>query len=274
MSRSAEKMLELLGLVGEGHRSLHALSEASQMPKSTVHRLLRVLISSGFVRPSANEFQLGYRLLELGELARMDLRLPAQAWEKMKRLSEETSETVHLGELDGSHIIYLEKVDGTRGLQMASRVGLRSPAQCTAMGKVLLAYLEEDVAKSKLLDLPPRTPHTLTTKAQIMNELASVREHGYAFDREENEIGIRCVAAPIWDHTGHVIAAISLSGATQFVNEHRQAALAPAVVECAAEISQELGGRRFATIELGDGKGATSERRRPSMPKSDVDQST
>lgn len=272
MSRSAEKMLELLSLVGEGHRTLQALSTASQMPKSTVHRLLRVLTSSGFVRPKANEFQLGFRLLELGELARMDLRLPVQAWEKMKRLSDETNETVHLGELDGSHIIYLEKVDGTRGLQMASRVGLRSPAQCTAMGKALLAYLEEQDAESRLLDLPPRTPHTLSTKSQIMTELASVRERGYAFDREENEIGIRCVAAPIWDHTGHVIAAISLSGATQFVNEERQAALVPAVVDCAAEISQELGGRRFTSIDGKNGKGAPSDRREPVGRMPDVEE--
>lgn len=272
MSRSAEKMLELLNLVGEGHRNLHALATASQMPKSTVHRLLRVLVSSGFVRTNANEFQLGYRLLELGELARMDLRLPAQAWEKMKRLSQETNETVHLGELDGSHIIYLEKVDGNRGLQMASRVGLRSPAQCTAMGKALLAYLEEEDAASRLLDIPPRTPHTLTTKAQIMTELASIRENGYAFDREENEIGIRCVAAPIWDHTGRVVAAISLSGATQFVTEQRQAALVPAVVECAAEVSQELGGRRFALLGSKDGTNGTPEGQGVVRRAPDVDQ--
>lgn len=245
MSRSAEKMLDLLGLVGQGHRNLHALSEASQMPKSTVHRLLQVLVSRGLVRSSADGFQLGYRLLELGELARMDLRVASRALQQMKRLSEETNETVHLGELDGSYIVYLEKVDGTRGLQMASHVGLRSPAQCTAMGKVLLAHLEPSVAESRLLELAPRTPNTLTERVALMRELTHVKERGYALDREENEIGIRCVSAPIWDHTGHVVAAISLSGATQFISEERQAALVPAVMNCAAEISQEIGGGRF-----------------------------
>jgi len=256
MSRSAEKMLDLLTLVGEGHRSLNALSAASEMPKSTVHRLLQVLVSRSYLRVNAGEFRLGYRLLELGELARMGLRLSAQARQKMKNLSEETNETVHLGELDGSDIVYLEKVDGMRGLQMASHVGLRSPAQCTAMGKVLLAYLDGTAAEARLLELPARTPNTLTTRSAIMDELARVRSRGYALDREENEIGIRCVAAPIWDHTGRVVAAISLSGATQFISEARQAQLVPSVMDCAAGISQELGGGRFAARGNGNGRAA------------------
>lgn len=247
MSRSAQKALDLLELVAEGHVSLNGLSDESGMPKSTVHRLVQVLVDRGFLRAENRSYRLGYRILELGEIAKGGLRLSSEAFPHMKELSVRTGDTVHLGALDGSNVVYLEKIDGSRGLQMASHVGLRSPAQCTAMGKVLLAGLAMEDAEGRLLDLPPRTPNTIVGRAAILRELASVRVDGFALDREENEIGIRCIASPIWDRTGSVVAAVSVSVPTQFFSEDRQRELVPEVTSCAGAISKELGGGRFAS---------------------------
>lgn len=256
MSRTTEKTLTLLELVADGSRTLGELAERSGMPKSTVHRLAKSLLEGGYLRHDGRDYLLGYKLLELGERVKRELRLPHVARDAMVRLSEETSETVHLGELDGSHVVYLEKVDGSRGLQMASYVGLRSPAQTTAMGKVLLAALPPEEARGRLLRLEPRTPHSITEPDAILAELEQVRARGYAFDREENEIGIRCLAAPVVDAAGDVIAAVSVSGATQFVTKERQRALVPVVQACADGISARLGASR-------NGRGpATGPRRR------------
>ncbi len=244
MSRSSEKTLAILELVADGARTLNDLAERSSMPKSTVHRLAKSLLEGGYLRHDGHDYLLGYKLLDLGERVKRELRLPHVARDAMMRLSEETSETVHLGELDGSHVVYLEKVDGGRGLRMASYVGLRSPAQTTAMGKVLLAALPPREARGRLLRLEPRTHYSITDPDAILAELDDVRAQGYAFDREENEIGIRCLAAPVVDAADAVVAAVSLSGATQFITAERQRDLVPTLRACADRISHGLGAAR------------------------------
>ena len=114
----------------------------------------------------------------------------------MRKLASDTQETVHLGILDASHVVYIAKMEGRRGLQMASHVGLQSPAQTTAMGKVLLASLPRRNGARRYMNLAPATPHSITDREAFVRELTEVRAQGYAFDREENEVGIRCVAAP------------------------------------------------------------------------------
>ncbi len=242
MSRSMDKSLDLLGLVGEGAQTLTELATGSGLPKSTVHRLAAVLVDHGFLRVAGHRYHLGYRLMELGELAKRQVRLPALARRHMEATASATFETLHLGELVGTDIVYLEKIEGARGLQMRSRIGLASHAATTAMGKAIIAFQPETRWGEYFRDDPPRTPHTITSPAGFAAELAATRARGFAFDREENELGICCVAAPIWDAAGQPVAAVSISGAVVYIPPERLEALAQEVVACAAAISHELGG--------------------------------
>jgi DNA-binding IclR family transcriptional regulator len=242
MSRSMEKSLGLLTHVANGARSLAEISTVSGLPKSTAHRLVGVLVEHGYLRVEHHRFFLGYRLLALGELAREQVRLPALARPHMEAASASTQETIHLGELVGPDVIYLEKVEGGRGLQMKSRVGLTSRAATTAMGKVLIASLPEEDWAPFFRQAEPRTPHTIDTLAGFHAELMAVRRHGFAFDREENEVGICCVAAAIRDAAGRAVAAVSLSGAVIFLPPERLEAMAVVIAACAEAISREIGG--------------------------------
>ena len=248
MGTSLDKAFALVDLVASGKTTLSELAEAGGMPRSTAHRLLGDLVERRVLTRSGRAYHLGIRLLQLGEEVRRQLRLPVLADGPMRKLAAETHETVHLGILDASHVVYIAKVEGRRGLQMASHVGLQSPAQTTAMGKVLLASLPPGEWERRYMKLAPATAHSITDRAAFLRELGEVRAQGFAFDREENEVGIRCVAAPVIDARENVVAAISLSGASVFVTEERQRSLVPAVIACARSISAELG----ATFEGGD----------------------
>lgn len=241
-----EKALALLELVAGGCTSLNDLAKASRMPKSTTYRLASALVRHGYLRYGSSQYQLGYRLLELGEITKQQIHIPTVAKPYMEEISHATSEAVHLGELVDSNIVYLEKVDSKRGLQMMSRVGLKSPAQTTAMGKAIIAQLPREEWHMHFHDLPPKTANTITQVEGFLEELETVRKMGFAFDREENEMGICCVAAPIWNATGQVIAAVSLSGAVVYLPKERLDELAAEVVRCAKAISRELGGQHFA----------------------------
>jgi DNA-binding IclR family transcriptional regulator len=244
MSRSMEKALQLLDHVAEEGRSLGELAASTGLPKSTVHRLASVLVDQGFLRTVQNRYVLGHRLMELGERARDQVHLPALAREHMLATSAATGETLHLGELIGTDIIYLEKVEGGRGLQMRSRVGLISPAATTAMGKAIVSQLPEQRWPDFFLGPNGRTPNSITTLDGFVHELRTTRQRGYAFDREENEIGICCVAAPIREASGRTVAAVSLSGAAVYLPSERLEGLGVAVVECADAISRGIGGGR------------------------------
>lgn len=245
MSQSMEKALGLLDFVAVDGHSLGELASLSGFPKSTTHRLAGVLLSHGFLRNEGNRYYLGYRLMELGELAKNQIHLPSLARKHMLEVSTATQETLHLGELVGTNIIYLEKVDGGRGLQMRSRVGLTAPAQTTAMGKAIVAHLPEEHWSEYFVNAEVRTPNTITSVAGFLEELRVTRGRGYAFDREENEVGISCVAAPIWNAEGRVVAAVSVSGAVVYLPPERLEELARAVVRCANAISRELGAPRL-----------------------------
>lgn len=243
MSHAVRKALGLLELVAKGHHSLAELAASGDMPRSTAHRLATTLVEEGFLMKDRQNYRLGYRLLELGQLVKADNYLVSAARESMEQLSAQTKETVHLGQLEGTEIVYIEKVTGQRGLQMVSRVGLRTLAQTTSLGKVLIAHRPESEWLSHLVEgTEARTPYTIVGLDATLEELRKVRQKGYALDCEENELGIRCVAAPIRDRSGQVVAAISLSGASVYVTEARQLELVPVVDEAARAISARLSG--------------------------------
>jgi len=246
----ASSILDILGQSPQGI-SIRELSTKIKLPKGTTHRLLSSLSYFGYVRqdPKTRNYLLGLKLVELGQLllGQLDLRKEAEPF--LRDLAERTKETVHLVFLDRNEIVYIDKVEteqNSSGLKMASRVGLRNPAHSSAVGKVLLAHFPEEELKNFIKEkgLAKRTENTIIDPTQLKDHLKSVRAQGYAIDDEENEKGIRCVAAPIYNEVGKTVAAISISGpAFRITKKVIQESLKKEVMETALKVSQRLGFR-------------------------------
>ena len=243
-------ILEVLGQNPQGI-SIQELSAKVKLPKGTAHRLLSSLHYCGFVRQDqkTRDYLLGFRLVELGNflLSQLDLRKEAGIF--LRDLAERTKETIHLVLLDQNEVVYIDKVESDQnpsGLRMASQIGLRNPAHSCAVGKVLLAHLPEEALDHFLQEnaLLKRTENTRSDPSSLKKHLKAVRTQGYAIDDEENEKGVRCVAAPIFNEMGKAVAAISLSGpAFRVTKKIIQETLKKEVVETALKISQRLGFR-------------------------------
>lgn len=243
-------ILDILGQSPQGI-SIRDLSEKIKLPKGTTHRLISSLTYLGYARqdPKTRNYFLGLKLVELGNLLLSQLDLRKEAEPFIRDLAERTKETVHMVFLDRGEIVYIDKVEldhNPSGLRMASRVGLRNPAHSSAVGKVLLSHLSEEELDDLLVEkgLPKRTENTITDRVKLKEHLKVVRTLGYAVDDEENERGIRCVAAPIFNEMGRAVAAISISGpAFRITKKVIQETLKKEVMETAFKISERLGFR-------------------------------
>ena len=251
--QTIQRVSSILEELGKNPRgiSIRDLSLKLKLPKGTTHRLLSSLNYYAYVRqdPNTRNYSLGLKLVELGNLllSQLDLRQVAEPF--LRDLADRTRETVHMVILDQKEIVYVDKIETdhhTGGLRMASRIGVRNPAHSCAVGKVLLSHLSDQeldfLIKEKGLD--KRTENTITDPTQLKEHLKSVRKQGYAIDDEENEKGIRCVAAPIRNEAGKAVAAISLSGpAFRITKKVVQETLKKEVMETASKLSQRLGFR-------------------------------
>jgi DNA-binding IclR family transcriptional regulator len=241
-------ILDILGQHTQGI-SVKELSEKVELPKGTTHRLLSSLAYFDFVSQDelTKNYHLGFKLVELGNLLinQLDFRNVARPF--MLKLAEKTGETIHLVILDQNEGLYIEKVAlNQTGLQMMSRVGLRIPIHSSSVGKILAAHLAEDELDQivKARGLPRRTQNTITNSKRFKERLQDARHKGYAIDDEENEKGIRCVAAPIRNENGEVIAAMSISGpSVRLTLNAIQDSLKNQVCVTALNISQKLGFR-------------------------------
>jgi len=243
---SVDKALTLLLLLRE--RRALTVSEAGRelgVAASTAHRLLAMLQYRGFVAqdPATKAYTLGPVLAELGLAAVRGMDIRAQARPVMERLVAEVGETVHLGVLRGTDVLFLESVESARALRVADRTGMTLPAHASAVGKALLADLPVEQRYMLYPDatLPAFRPNTITSRADLDQALATVRERGYATNADESEVGVSGVAAPIRDSTGQVRAALTVSAPTSRLTEAEIAAIAPATIRAAAEIGARLG---------------------------------
>lgn len=251
--QTIERVSQILDVLGQNPQgiSLRDLSSKVNLPKGTTHRLLSSLSYLGYVRqdPKTRNYFLGFKLVELGNilLSQIDLRKEAEPF--LRELAERTKETIHMVILDRNEVVYIDKVEldhNPSGLRMASRIGLRNPAHSSAVGKVLLSHLSEEALNQFLRGkgLSKRTENTITDAAQLKEHLKMVRNQGYAIDDEENEKGVRCVGAPIYDEAGNVVAAISISGpAFRVTRKVAHEILKKEVMETALKISLRLGYR-------------------------------
>ncbi len=233
--------------------SLTEISAQVRLHKSTVHRLLNVLEQHRYVeRFGDGRYRLGLRLFELGSVVTRRLDLRERARPLLERLSAQISETVHLCVLDRGEVLYIDKVEPERSVRMASTIGARIPAYCSAVGKAMLAYLPESEINEIVAACPlkARTRHTLSTPADLKRALAEVRARGFALDNEENEEGVRCVGAVVRNHAGAIAGAISISAPAFRFPDAKLKEYAAAVTKTAAAISAELG---YATKQAAAG---------------------
>jgi DNA-binding IclR family transcriptional regulator len=213
--------------------------------KSTVHALLRTLQLHGYIDQSAEtgKYKLGMKLLEKGQLLLQGLDIRTVARPHLSALSSRTGQTTHLVILDGKEGVYLDKVEGEKAVIRYSRIGRRVPLHCSAVGKVLLAFLKPGEAE-ELLRSYSFTAHTAATirdMETLLRELERVREAGYAVDDQENEPGVKCGATPVRDHSGTVVAAISISTVVSAVDDGLFREYVDLLREEADRISKQLG---------------------------------
>lgn len=191
---------------GPGQLTLAQIVRRTGLPRSSAHRMLERLVQLRWLRRSGRDYELGMRLVELGSLAVHQDRLVRAAAPLLGELHRATGLVVHLAVLDGRDVVYLDKIGDRLINAIPSRVGGRQPAHCTAVGKAILAYREPDVE----VDLHAgKTKYSISTTSSLTAELAKVRAHGVAIDREESLLGFGCVAAPIGD-PDEAIAAVSV----------------------------------------------------------------
>jgi len=192
------------------------VTERLKLPRTTVHELLTTLVDRGYLETIAGaptRYRLGMRLFQLGSQFANRLDLVREAQESASDVAAVCDETVHVAVLDGTSVVYVAKVDSTHPVRMVSAVGRRLPAHCTAVGKVLLASLEPADLDALLPVgvLPGMTPESITDPDRLRAELDRVRAQDVAVDDGESDSAVRCVGAPVRDHTGTVVAAMSVS---------------------------------------------------------------
>jgi IclR family transcriptional regulator, KDG regulon repressor len=217
------------------------------MNKSTLFSLLRTLQEYDVVDKDldTDRYKLGLKTLYWAEACLSDIQLRKIASPLLHELMGKVSETVHLVVFDKGEVVYIDKVESPHAIRMVSRIGSHMPAYSTAVGKAFLAYLPEDATQEAIdRGLHPRTANTITTQEVLFQHLEEVRRCGYAVDNEENEPQVRCVAAPIFDHTSQVVAAISISGPTIRMTTDMIEQLGQEVKRTAFNISKHLGYRQ------------------------------
>ena len=229
----------------KAHIKISELAHELRLDRSTTYRILLSLEKCGLVEKDkeTGEYSLGLFAFEIGNAYLNRIDLPKVSKPIMTDLALTVQETVHLAVLSGTEIVYVDKVDSPRPLGIMSKIGQRAPLHCTALGKVLLAFQHEDELKRIIhqLKLVPLTSNTIIAKKRLMEELRAIKRQGYALDNREIEEDVECIGAPILDHRGNVIAALSISGPQRKINTPQEKQFVSSVMKAAGLISSKLG---------------------------------
>jgi len=246
MLQTIQKAGELLALFDRNHTEwgVREVAEKLKMAKSSTHDLMSSLAKLGFLNKTEDSrYRLGWRLVTLSEVLLATTELRQEAHPVMEELAVQYQETIHLAVLDDTQAVYVDKLEGRQAVRVElTSLGARLYAHCSALGKVLLAYSSEEEVKRiiQTAGLPRFTPNTITDEEELGQNLAKIRRQGFAYDMEEILPDLCCVAAPIYNHVGHVIAAISMSiPAYRF--RRSQTEFREGVMRAAKKISKQLG---------------------------------
>lgn len=230
----------------EAELGISTLAQRLGVAKSTVHRLVVTLVSEGLLEQNKeNErYRLGIELFGLGTLVRQRMDLSSEARQYLYELREKTGETILLGIPSDTEIMYIYNMESPKALRMRSDIGVRRPANCTAVGKAIFAFAPT-VLQERLLSRPlvQRTPNAITDPKILRASFEDVRERGYAIEDEESELGIRCVAAPVMGADGNVVGAVGIAGPTQRVALEALTEFSGPLLDAAQSISIRLGYR-------------------------------
>ena len=224
---------------------IRELARATDMGGGTTHRLVTELERHRFLEqnPETKRYRLGMKLLELGGRAIANISYSQVAEPSLQSLARDTGETSHMAILCDDTVLYVAKVEGWHSLRMPSHLGERQSLHCTALGKCLMAFLDKSLREEILLKLNMKgvTANTITDRRAFRKALVSISANGFAVDREELELGLCCIAAPVFDYSGTVVAAISISGPSNRINRQTIPELAQRVVASAQTVSAGLG---------------------------------
>ena len=245
------KALEVLDMVADagGPVRFTSLLANSPFPKATLYRFLQTLTHQNMLSYDAERqtYALGMRLVRLAHTAWSQSSLAPLARPHLDKLSANLGETIHLAQLDQGQVLYVDKRNASQPVEMFSQAGKVGPAYCTGVGKAMMAYLPEDALEQALYrqSFHRFTPHTYANRDELCAELEAIRARGYAFDREEHEPGIICVAVPILSDRGRAIGAISVTSTKSRTTLEKLEELAPQLLAAAGEIALEARNWRF-----------------------------
>ena len=236
-------VLECLSQSRKGY-SVSELSRRLGLPKSSVHLILRTLERRGYLQKQSagGRYRFGMKLIALSRAALDGVELRDQARPPLAALSQRTGLTVHMGVLERSEIVIIERIESASSVRVVSWIGRRMDLNSTAVGKALIAHLPEADfdAEVRASQLARHNDRTIASMSALRRELDRVRQLGYAICDEEDEIGVRCVGAPILNHHGYAVAAISVAGTTTQIPPDRVVELGAQVKAAAAEISSKV----------------------------------
>jgi DNA-binding IclR family transcriptional regulator len=244
--QSIDRAVAILDCFSEEKKELK-LSEISErlgLNKSTVHGIISTLKYHGFISQDeeTQKYKLGIRFVQFGDLVINSMNIRNAAVPVIDAVCEKIEETVHVAMLDGLDVVWIEKRECTKSIKTSTKIGARLPAYTTADGKIIICYQNKDKIKNYL---PKRisqyTNNTITNKGEFIKKLEEMKKNGYAIDNEEYVEGLKCVAAPIFDHDGKVRFSLSTTGPAFRMNEERIKELIVIIKEAANEISQRIG---------------------------------
>jgi IclR family KDG regulon transcriptional repressor len=231
------------------------ITERLGLPRTTVHELVTTLVERAYlvaVEGQPTRYRLGMRPFQLGSAFAERLDLAHEAREVAQKVAADCDETVQVAVLDGAYVVYIAKADSTHPVRMVSAVGRRLPAHCTGLGKMLLSGLSAEALDARYprdRELPGMTPNSITSPSRLRTHLAEVRDSGLAYDHCESNEAVHCVAAPIYDHNGEMIAAMSISVPAMRWNDERHREWGELVRNGAGVLSQHLGHRGKVRFE-------------------------
>jgi IclR family KDG regulon transcriptional repressor len=228
----------------EPEKKVSDISSSLGLNKSTVSRTMATLASEGFVfkDPETKKYRLGFSILTLSGIINSNMDIVRESQPILNKLVETLGETAHISIFDHLEVVYLQKVECNHPVRFLTHVGKRNPPYCTSSGKVLLAYSSPDVIETIISQgLKQYTKNTITDPERLRSHLNEIRENGYAYSVEEFSEGVITIAAPIYDYTGKVIAALSVVGPKQRIQQQKIPSFAKKVMSASQEISQNMG---------------------------------
>jgi len=239
-------MLEAVAQESEGLSNAE-ISRKLEIPKSSASYILRTLEKQGYLNRNSEtgKYRVGLKVLSLSRGALTGIDVREVALPIMRHLMEKTNLTCHLAILDGSDAVYIEKVEPQGFIRMDTWVGRRMRVHATSVGKALVAHIPQERLERIIAEsgMEKRTAKTITTLPRLLKDLEKVREQGYAVDDEENNMGARCLGAPVFNQNGIIEASLGLSGTINQVNPNTMPRIIEALKDAARHVSMQLGYR-------------------------------